>query len=55
MRRRLDLELVRRGLARTQGQAADAILAGRILVEGRPVLKPAGLVAPADQVTMVDE
>jgi 23S rRNA (cytidine1920-2'-O)/16S rRNA (cytidine1409-2'-O)-methyltransferase len=55
VRRRLDLELVRRGLARTPGQAADAILAGRILVEGRPALKPAGLVAPADQVTMVDE
>lgn len=55
MRRRLDLELVRRGLARTQSEAADAVLAGRILVEGKPALKPAGLVAPADQVTMVEE
>lgn len=55
MRRRLDLEMVRRGLAGTQGEAADAILAGRILVDGRPALKPSGLVAPSDQVTMTDE
>lgn len=55
MRRRLDLEMVRRGLARTQGEAAEAILAGRILIDGRPALKPSGLVARSDQVTMTDE
>ncbi|HET6770912.1 MAG TPA: TlyA family RNA methyltransferase, partial [Actinomycetota bacterium] len=55
MRRRLDLEMVRRGLARTQGEAAEAILAGRILVDGRPALKPSSLVAPSDQVTVTDE
>lgn len=55
MRRRLDLELVRRGLATTQREAAEAILAGRILVEGRPALKPAGMVAPADRVAVAEE
>jgi 23S rRNA (cytidine1920-2'-O)/16S rRNA (cytidine1409-2'-O)-methyltransferase len=55
VRRRLDLELIRRGLARTQGEAVEAILAGRILVQGRPALKPTGLVAPTDQVTVLDE
>lgn len=55
MRRRLDLEMVRRGLAGTQGEAADAILAGRILVDGRPALKPSGLVAESDQVSVTDE
>lgn len=55
MRRRLDLELVRRGLARTQAEAAEAILAGRIRVEGRPALKPTGLIAPSDQVAVDGE
>jgi 23S rRNA (cytidine1920-2'-O)/16S rRNA (cytidine1409-2'-O)-methyltransferase len=47
--------MVRRGLARTQDEAAEAILSGRILVDGRPALKPSGLVAPSDQVTVTDE
>jgi 23S rRNA (cytidine1920-2'-O)/16S rRNA (cytidine1409-2'-O)-methyltransferase len=55
VRRRLDLELVRRGLAGTQGEAVHAILAGRVLVDGKPALKPTSLVAPRDQVTVVDE
>lgn len=55
MRRRLDLELVRRGLARTQAEAAEAILAGRVLVAGKPALKPTGLVANADQVAVFEE
>ena len=55
MRRRLDLELVRRGLARTPAEAAQAILAGRVLVAGKPALKPSGLVAVADQVTVIRE
>lgn len=55
MRRRLDIELVRRGLAGTQGEATEAILAGRVLVDGKPALKPTGLIAPRDQVTVVGE
>jgi 23S rRNA (cytidine1920-2'-O)/16S rRNA (cytidine1409-2'-O)-methyltransferase len=47
-RSRLDLELVRRGLAATVGQARDAVLAGRITVGGRPALKPATLVAAGE-------
>lgn len=55
MRRRLDMEMVRRGLARTQSEAVEAIVGGRILVEGRPALKPAGLVTPADRVAIAEE
>jgi 23S rRNA (cytidine1920-2'-O)/16S rRNA (cytidine1409-2'-O)-methyltransferase len=55
VRRRLDLELVRRGLARTPAEAAEAILAGRVLVAGKPALKPTGLVAVADQLTVTEE
>lgn len=55
MRRRLDLELVRRGLATTQREAAEAILAGRILVGGSAATKPESLVAPADHVAVADE
>ena len=54
MRRRLDLELVRRGLAQNQSEAGHAILDGRILVEGRPALKPTSLIAPEDTVTVLD-
>lgn len=47
-RRRLDLELVRRGLAATLSEARDAVLAGRITVGGRPALKPGTLVAAGE-------
>ena len=49
-RRRLDLELVRRGLAATRSEARDAIEAGRVSVGGRPVAKSGTLVAPAEPV-----
>ncbi len=52
MRRRLDQELVRRGLATSRTEARDAILAGRVQVAGRPALKPAGLVAPGEPVVL---
>jgi 23S rRNA (cytidine1920-2'-O)/16S rRNA (cytidine1409-2'-O)-methyltransferase len=55
VRRRLDLELVRRGLATTQREAAEAILAGRILVEGGPALNPATMVSPADPVAIAEK
>jgi 23S rRNA (cytidine1920-2'-O)/16S rRNA (cytidine1409-2'-O)-methyltransferase len=43
---RLDAELVRRGLARSRGQAAQALAEGRVSVDGATVLKAATRVAP---------
>ncbi len=45
--RRLDAELVRRGLARSRGQAADLVSAGRVAVGGATASKPATQVDPA--------
>lgn len=39
-RRRLDTELVRRGLARSREHAAGLVEAGRVSVAGRPSVKP---------------
>ena len=44
MRRRLDAELVRRGLVRSREQAAEAISAGRVRVGGLVAAKAATLV-----------
>lgn len=43
-RARLDAELVRRKLARSRGQAAELIAAGRVTVNGMPAAKPATFV-----------
>jgi 23S rRNA (cytidine1920-2'-O)/16S rRNA (cytidine1409-2'-O)-methyltransferase len=51
-RRRLDLELVRRGLATTVEEARETIAAGGVTVGGRPALKPGALVAPAEPVEL---
>ncbi|MGH9188626.1 MAG: TlyA family RNA methyltransferase [Acidimicrobiales bacterium] len=48
MRRQLDLELVRRGLAPTRERARDDIEAGRVTVAGAPAQTPARLVAPGE-------
>jgi 23S rRNA (cytidine1920-2'-O)/16S rRNA (cytidine1409-2'-O)-methyltransferase len=40
-RARLDAELVRRGLARSRGEAAELISEGRVSVGGQPAAKPA--------------
>lgn len=46
MRRvRVDVELVRRGLARTRQQAAALIEAGKVSINGMPAVKPATAVA----------
>jgi 23S rRNA (cytidine1920-2'-O)/16S rRNA (cytidine1409-2'-O)-methyltransferase len=52
-RRRLDAELVRRGLAGSRADAQEAIALGRVLVGGAPADKPARLVAAADPVVVL--
>ncbi|HEU4424923.1 MAG TPA: TlyA family RNA methyltransferase [Pilimelia sp.] len=52
-RTRLDVELVRRGLARSREQAAALVEAGRVQVRGTPARKPAAMVDPADPVRVV--
>jgi 23S rRNA (cytidine1920-2'-O)/16S rRNA (cytidine1409-2'-O)-methyltransferase len=49
-RRRLDAELVRRGLATSRGDASATIAEGRVLVNGAVADKPARLVASGDAV-----
>ncbi|HXF72083.1 MAG TPA: TlyA family RNA methyltransferase, partial [Actinomycetota bacterium] len=51
-RRRLDLELVRRGLAASRSEARAAIEAGLVRVGGRPAAKPSTLVAPDEAVAV---
>jgi 23S rRNA (cytidine1920-2'-O)/16S rRNA (cytidine1409-2'-O)-methyltransferase len=43
-RRRVDVELVRRGLVASRAEAQDAVRAGRVLVRGAPVTKVTTLV-----------
>ncbi len=52
MRRRLDLELVRRGLVDTRSEATIAIRDGRVTVGGRPATKAGTLIAPEDAVAL---
>ncbi|HWA64789.1 MAG TPA: TlyA family RNA methyltransferase [Mycobacteriales bacterium] len=47
---RLDVELVRRGLARSRQDAVDLVTAGRVRVAGMPASKPATAVDPAASV-----
>jgi 23S rRNA (cytidine1920-2'-O)/16S rRNA (cytidine1409-2'-O)-methyltransferase len=44
-RARVDVELVRRGLARSRQQAAELIGAGRVSINGMPAAKPATAIA----------
>jgi 23S rRNA (cytidine1920-2'-O)/16S rRNA (cytidine1409-2'-O)-methyltransferase len=52
MRRRLDMELVRRGLAESRSEAADAIRAGIVTVAGYPARTAGTLVAPDEPVSL---
>lgn len=52
-RRRLDTELVRRGLADSRAQAQDAIDSGLVTVAGSPATKAATMVADDAPVAMV--
>jgi 23S rRNA (cytidine1920-2'-O)/16S rRNA (cytidine1409-2'-O)-methyltransferase len=53
-RRRLDAELVRRGLAASRTEAQDQVDAGLVLVNGAVAGKPARLVAAGDAVVVAD-
>ena len=53
-RARVDVELVRRGLARSRQQAADLIGAGRVRIDGMPAAKPATAVAVDAHLTVAD-
>ncbi|MFY1632413.1 TlyA family RNA methyltransferase [Solwaraspora sp. WMMB335] len=54
-RNRLDVELVRRGLARSREQAAALIDAGRVEVRGVAAAKAAAMVDPADAVRVLGD
>lgn len=51
--RRLDAELVRRGLVASRSEAHSAVRDGLVLVSGRPAEKPSTLVDPADPLELV--
>jgi 23S rRNA (cytidine1920-2'-O)/16S rRNA (cytidine1409-2'-O)-methyltransferase len=53
-RRRLDRELVRRGLVPSAAAAHDAILQGRVTASGRPALKPGTMVDEAEPLNVED-
>ncbi|MGH2759220.1 MAG: TlyA family RNA methyltransferase [Actinomycetota bacterium] len=51
-RRRLDAELVRRGMADSRARAQDAVLAGRVLVSGSLATKPDRLVLDSEPIEL---
>jgi 23S rRNA (cytidine1920-2'-O)/16S rRNA (cytidine1409-2'-O)-methyltransferase len=52
VRRRLDLEMVRRGVAPTRSDAAVSIRAGLVTIGGRPALKASTLVGPDEPIAI---
>ena len=52
MRRRLDAELVRRGLAATRTEAQELVEAGLVTVAGAPATKASRMVAPGEPVVV---
>ena len=55
VRRRLDAELVRRGLLGSRRQAVEAIAAGRVLVGGSPAVGPTRMVGPDESISVTGE
>jgi 23S rRNA (cytidine1920-2'-O)/16S rRNA (cytidine1409-2'-O)-methyltransferase len=53
VRRRLDVELVRRGLVESRARAANLIAAGRVLVGGAPADRAARQVAAEESIALV--
>ena len=54
-RARLDAELVRRGLARSRGQAAELVVAGRVTVRGQVATKVATAIGPDDPLLVIPD
>jgi len=54
-RARIDVELVRRGLARSRQQAAELIGAGKVRIDGLPAVKPGTAVAITAALTVADD
>ena len=54
-RRRLDAELVRRGLVSSRAEAQAAVHAGSVIVGGTPARKVATMVAPDEPVALVGD
>ena len=52
MRRRLDLEMVRRGIVQSRTEAAEAIASGKVTVGGRPAGKASSLVSPSESINV---
>lgn len=52
-RRRLDAELVRRGLATSLEEAAEILAAGRVVVAGRTIDNPGSLVGPEEPIRIL--
>jgi 23S rRNA (cytidine1920-2'-O)/16S rRNA (cytidine1409-2'-O)-methyltransferase len=55
MRRRLDAELVRRGLATSRTSAKQAIEAGLVTIAGRPAIRPSSLVLDDEPIVIEGE
>jgi 23S rRNA (cytidine1920-2'-O)/16S rRNA (cytidine1409-2'-O)-methyltransferase len=51
----VDVELVRRGLARSRQQAADLIGAGKVSIDGMPAVKPGTAVAATAALRVADD
>jgi 23S rRNA (cytidine1920-2'-O)/16S rRNA (cytidine1409-2'-O)-methyltransferase len=54
-RTRVDVELVRRGLARSRQQAAELIGAGKVSIDGMPAVKPATAVTATAALSVADD
>jgi 23S rRNA (cytidine1920-2'-O)/16S rRNA (cytidine1409-2'-O)-methyltransferase len=54
-RARVDVELVRRGLARSRQQAAELIDAGKVSIDGMPAVKPATAVAATAKLSVAND
>jgi 23S rRNA (cytidine1920-2'-O)/16S rRNA (cytidine1409-2'-O)-methyltransferase len=52
VRRRLDVEMVRRGMATSRSEATDAIRSGKVTVAGHPAAKSSMLVQPDEAIAM---